>query len=154
MKPTDVQYIVVHCSATSPRQDIGAKEIDEMHRARGFSRLGYHSVIRRNGGIEGGRSLNEIGAHTKGHNYHSWGVCLVGGIDQHGKPENNFTPEQMASLRVLLRDWHGMAPHARILGHRDLSPDIDGDGVVERHEWLKDCPCFDVGEWLAMDTTH
>jgi N-acetyl-anhydromuramyl-L-alanine amidase AmpD len=140
-------YIVVHCSATQPSSDIGADEIDDMHRKRGFDKIGYHAVIRRDGEIEFGRHFDEPGAHVKGQNYRSVGVCMVGGIDANGDAEDNFTEEQYESLVAILVTLERAYPFAETLGHRDLSPDLDGDGVVERHEWMKECPCFDVREW-------
>ena len=148
MSPDDIRYIVIHCSATRAHQDIDVQDIDEWHKARGWAGCGYHYVITRDGRVQGGRSLLVPGAHTKGHNRVSWGVCLVGGLGADGRAENNFTPAQFSALRALLASMKQSAPQAEILGHRDLSPDIDGDGVVERHEWVKDCPSFDVREWL------
>lgn len=113
--------------------------------------VGYHYVITADGAIQGGRPLNTPGAHTKGHNYSSWGICLIGGVDLHGRPENNFTHEQMTSLRMLITSLKVLAPNAEALGHRDLSPDVNGDGMIEQWEWVKECPCFDVREWLSMD---
>ena len=140
-------FIVVHCSATKAGSDIGIDEITQWHRARGFAGVGYHAVIRRNGELEFGRNFEVPGAHVVGQNMRSVGVCLVGGIGENMKAENNFTPAQLDTLyyviRMLLRAW----PNAEVLGHRDLSPDLDGDGIVERHEWVKDCPSFDVREW-------
>lgn len=142
-------FIVVHCSATKPSQDIGAAEIRKWHvEDNGWSDIGYHQVIRRSGAIELGRPLHVSGAHAKGYNSVSCSVCLVGGINPNGRPENNFRPKQFVALRKTLDYWAAIYPAAKILGHRDLSPDTDGDGVVEEHEWLKDCPCFDVGDWL------
>jgi N-acetyl-anhydromuramyl-L-alanine amidase AmpD len=144
----DVKYIVVHCSATPPNRDIGAAEITHMHVARGWRTIGYHRVIRRNGRLERGRPFTQMGAHVRGHNAHSVGICLVGGIDNDGVSEMNFTREQLHTLDVVIEDCELMFPNAVTLGHRDLSPDIDNDGVVERHEWLKDCPCLDVRHFL------
>ena len=155
--PENIKFIVNHCSATNPLQDIGFAEIDRMHKARTYraksgeikhwSGCGYHVIIRRNGVIEMGRSLQTMGAHAAGHNHHSWGVCWVGGVNENGDAEDNFTPEQMLSGELINRGLLIRAPHAEILGHRDLSPDLDGDGIIESHEWLKMCPCFDVREW-------
>ena len=143
------KYIVVHCSATGPTSDIGVDEIRDWHvNKNGWSDIGYHAVIRRSGQIEYGRHFDEPGAHVKGQNYQSVGVCMVGGVDANNKPENNFTAPQFASLKILLAMLRRSYPNAAILGHRDLSPDLDGDGIVEKHEWLKDCPCFDVQAWL------
>lgn len=143
------EYIVVHCSATGPDSDIGADEIDDMHKRRGWSGIGYHAVIRRDGEIEFGRHFDAVGAHVQGQNMRSVGICLVGGLDANKTPANNFSTAQLVSLHVMLDMLQRAYPGAEILGHRDLSPDLDGDGIVEPHEWLKQCPCFDVREWLA-----
>ena len=75
----ETNYIVIHCSATRPSQDIGVKEIDRWHRERGFIKVGYGTVIRRNGEIERGRDDDDVQAHCKGYNSVSTSVCLVGG---------------------------------------------------------------------------
>jgi N-acetylmuramoyl-L-alanine amidase len=148
----DIDHIVVHCSATRAALDVRAADIDRWHKARGWSRIGYHYVITRGGDLEAGRAEHEVGAHVQGHNRRSIGICLAGGIADDGKrAESNFTPAQWARLRALLVELRGRYPQAVICGHRDLSPDRDKDGVVERHEWLKDCPCFDVGTWLILN---
>jgi len=143
-------YIVIHCSATPPSSDIGADEIDDWHKQRGWSGIGYHAVIRRDGQIEFGRHFDESGAHVKGQNYRSVGVCLVGGVNKHGEAEDNFSTEQLKSLTALVATLERAYPDAEVLGHRDLSPDLDGDGVVEENEWIKECPCFDVRGWRNM----
>lgn len=130
-------FIAVHCSATKPLQDIGASEIRKWHvEDNGWSDIGYHSVIRRSGAIELGRPLHVSGAHVKGFNSRSVGICMVGGIDDNGNPEDNFTPEQWESLEVTLDYYHLIYPGAEILGHRDFP------GVS------KACPSFDVAAWL------
>ncbi|MFJ3470080.1 N-acetylmuramoyl-L-alanine amidase [Pseudomonas sp. NPDC090203] len=141
-------WLVVHCSATAPSQDIGAREITQWHIQRGFDTLGYHYVIRRDGSLETGRPENAIGAHVKGHNAKSVGVCLVGGVNRSGQPENNFTDRQFATLRRLLDQLQSRYPKARVLGHRDLSPDLNGDGKITPDEFIKACPSFDVSAWL------
>jgi len=152
LDPLDITRIVVHCSATKAEQDIGMHEINEWHKNKGWSMIGYHSVIKRNGTVEGGRPLNKTGAHVKGHNHYTLGVCMVGGLDKDGNPENNFTDEQFLALGSLIKNWKMTFPSITdVCGHRDLSPDIDGDGEIEKWEWLKDCPCFDVYEWMKDD---
>lgn len=141
------KYIVVHCSATPPGSDIGADEIDDWHRNRGFDCIGYHAVIRRDGQIEFGRHFDEPGAHVKGHNYQSVGVCMVGGVDDQGAASQNFEQSQYQSLTIVLNMLVRAYPGAAILGHRDLSPDLNGDGIVTSDEWLKECPSFDVATW-------
>ena len=147
MKPSDIKYIVVHCSATKRTQDIGVVEINRWHRDRGWSGIGYQFVIRRDGTVETGRPINKVGAHAYGYNRISWGICMVGGLDYQGDPVDNFTPPQYDALRAIVTTLKAFAPDAEVLGHRDLSPDINGDGVIEEWEWLKSCPCFDVKKW-------
>lgn len=148
---TATELLVVHCSATRPTQDIGVKEITQWHRQRGFDTVGYHYIIRRNGEVEAGRPETAIGAHVKGHNASSIGVCLVGGVNAAGKPENNFTAHQFAALRALLRQLRSRYPTTRVLGHRDLSPDLNNDGRITPDEFIKACPSFDVATWLAQN---
>lgn len=131
-----IDLIVVHCAATKPSMDIGVKEIDRWHRERGFLKIGYHFVIRRNGKVEHGRSVMEPGAHASGHNANSIGICLVGGIDDKGKPEENYTDDQYASLAELLINLQNDYPGVEICGHRDL-PRVN-----------KACPSFDVRAWM------
>lgn len=144
-----IDLIVVHCAATTPDKDLGVVEIRRMHQAKGWSDVGYHFVIRRNGRVEKGRDESVVGSHVSGYNATSLGVCLVGGANKEGRGENNFTPEQFESLKIVLSDLRKRYPTARMCGHRDLSPDRNKDGRVTPDEWLKECPSFDVGSWLS-----
>ena len=89
--------VILHCSATPDKGNwVNAEVIDDWHRDRGWRCIGYHWVIKRDGVIEKGREENEIGAHARGHNKGSIGVCLVGTKD--------FTSEQVSSLKVLFKE--------------------------------------------------
>ena len=151
MTPSDIERIVVHCSATSADMDIGLKEIDRWHRQRGFWKVGYHSIIRRDGQVETGRDLTQVGAHAQGFNMGSWGVCMVGGLDAKGKPEDNYTAAQYEALKAVIAILKAKASQAKVLGHRDLSPDKNGDGVITPDEYMKECPCFDVQDWYGAN---
>ncbi len=70
MAREETKYIVIHCSQTRPSQNIGAKEIDRWHRERGWLKIGYGKVIKRDGTVEQGRGDDEIQAHVKGYNQH------------------------------------------------------------------------------------
>jgi N-acetylmuramoyl-L-alanine amidase len=144
-----IDLIVIHCSASLPKHDIGVEEITQMHLNRGWSDVGYHFIIKQDGTIEVGRPIESIGAHALGYNRNSVGVCYVGGLDENGKASDTRTDEQIIALEELINDL--LAQFTEVLeikGHRDLSPDLDGDGIIERHEWLKQCPCFDaIGEY-------
>ncbi len=144
------ELIVIHCSATRATMDVGVQEITQWHIQRGFDTLGYHYVIRRNGELQNGRRESAIGAHVRGHNANSIGICLVGGVDDNNRPENNFSNPQFATLTELVRQLKQRYPTARILGHRDLSPDKNGDGKIPSNEFTKACPSFDVTAWLEQ----
>jgi len=169
-----INLIVIHCAATAngvalARNGLTAAQvIDRWHgapvrdkagrivREHMFERtpiwrlhtrghlfhLGYHDVIDVDGTRERGRDDDELGAHVNGHNRNSLGICMAG--------TDKFTLEQWATLRNVVQERLKKYPGARVCGHRDLSPDTDGDGTVERHEWLKICPGFDVTTWWLL----
>jgi N-acetyl-anhydromuramyl-L-alanine amidase AmpD len=143
-----IDLIVIHCSATHAGKDFRAADIDKWHRAKGWNGIGYHFVIDLDGTIETGRPLEVVGSHVQGHNSRSIGIVYIGGLGVLGSPMDTRTPMQQASMLNLVTQLHRQFPNARIVGHRDLSPDKDGDGMVERWEWMKECPSFDVGQWV------
>lgn len=148
--PRTVTHIVIHCSATPEGRVVTAKDIDRMHRERGFAKIGYHRFIRLDGQIERGRPDEIPGAHVAGKNSYSIGICYAGGVAADGKTaKDTRTPAQKASLRKLVDEYLAKYPGAKVVGHRDLSPDLDRDGKVEKHEWMKQCPSFDVAAFLA-----
>ena len=137
-----IEQLVVHCSANSANSTLRAAGIRKYHmEKKGWSDIGYHYVIPRDGKLEEGRDIDTMGAGVAGFNKHSLHICLVGGLDAEGKPENNFTDAQMKTLRGLLTDLQrkiyarsGIWP--AVVGHRDFP------GVK------KACPCFDVIPWF------
>lgn len=141
--------IVIHCTATLAHQDFRKPEIEAMHKRRGFKTIGYHYLITLAGKIEKGREPeNSVGAHVEGFNATTLGIAYVGGLRSNdAKPADTRTPAQIEAMKRLCADLVKRYPGAVILGHRDLSPDKDKDGVIETHEWLKVCPCFDAGAW-------
>jgi hypothetical protein len=128
----------MHYSATYADQDIGAAEIDRWHRDRGFARIGYHWVIRRDGTIEAGRPEGVTGAHVRGQNTGKIGVCLVGGLDRATGPNkgvDNRTSAQIKAQIELTRDILARHPGAAVTGHRDLV--------------ATQCPGYDAAAWWA-----
>lgn len=136
--------IVIHCTATRAWQDFDADDIRRMHKAQGWADIGYHYVVRLDGTVEPGRDVDKIGAHVSGHNANSIGVVYVGGLDNQGKPKDTRTENQKNALLLLMMDLRKLYPKARICGHRDFSPDLNGNGTIEPSEWIKQCPCFDA----------
>jgi len=129
-----IDLIVIHCSLTKVDQLIGADEIRRWHvEERGWHDIGYHYVITRAGRLEYGRPAFVKGAHVKGHNDNTIGICLVGGMGADGECEHNITQPQGYELARLLMQLYKVIPNARIVGHRDLDP-------------TRGCPCFDIQE--------
>ena len=146
-----IDAIVIHCSATRAGQDVRAADIDKWHKERGFAMIGYNYVIDLDGTVEVGRPLSMDGAHCntaglsgQSYNKHSIGICYVGGLDENGKPADTRTPEQKLSMTNLVNKLCDEYPIVEVIGHRDASPDANGDGVISCNEWVKQCPCFSV----------
>ena len=133
-----ISKIVVHCSYTPASMDIGAETIRDWHvNDNGWDDIGYHYVITRDGSVEKGRALGTPGAHVRGHNEDSIGICLIGGMTEDKEhTDSNFTRWQWGALDALLSDLEGRFGKLDVVGHRDLDAS-------------KDCPCFDVQAWVA-----
>lgn len=141
-----INLIVVHCSATRCDRSYTEHDLTTDHLRRGFSGACYHFYIRKNGDIKTMRPVGRIGAHARGCNARSIGICYEGGLDEKGRPADTRTGWQRHSLRVLVRTLLLDYPGCRICGHRDLSPDLNGNGEIEPEEWVKQCPCFEVSK--------
>ena len=122
-----ISLLVVHCSDTEDNLNLSAIDIHKMHLGFGWDGIGYHKIIKRSGVIENGRPEYWVGAHVKGKNKFSLGVCLIG--------REKFTKKQFDALEKLLRKWKSLYPTAKIIGHRDTG------------NTKKTCPNFDVITW-------
>lgn len=127
LEKNKISLLIVHCSDTPDNEDIGAIQIHKMHLGFGWDGIGYHKVIRRDGTVENGRPEFWIGAHVKGYNKISLGVCLIG--------RNKFTKNQFDSLEFTLKNWKKKYPSAHIMGH------------CETTNTNKTCPNFIVSKW-------
>ena len=123
----NIKYLVIHCSDTLDDLNITAIDIHKMHIGFGWDGIGYHKIINKNGFVENGRPEYWVGAHVKGKNHESLGVCLIG--------RKKFTPKQYESLKKVLIKWKRENPKAKIVGHREVI------------KTAKTCPNFDVQEW-------
>lgn len=131
-----INEIIIHCAATPEGKDYTVADIDQWHRARGFEGIGYHYVIYRDGSVHAGRSEALAGAHCKGHNAHSIGICYIGGCARDGKtPKDTRTASQSKSLERLVRGLLEKYPGATVHGHNEFA--------------AKACPSFDVKRWAA-----
>lgn len=125
-----IDEIIVHCTATPQGMAVSVSDINRWHRQRGFASIGYHFVVYLDGTVHTGRPIEQAGAHCKGHNAHSIGVCYVGGLDVQGCPKDTRTPEQKIALHALMVVLKSQYPNAKIYGHRRFAN--------------KACPCFDA----------
>lgn len=136
-----INEVIIHCSATREGKEYHAADIDRWHKIRGFRCIGYHYVIALDGTIEVGRPIDEVGAHVKGHNANSVGICYIGGLDKNGRPKDTRTPAQQAALDRLVWRMSVMCLNMgwglpKLRGHHDYNKN-------------KACPCFDVKQWYA-----
>ena len=140
----------MHCTATPPSMDIGAEKINEWHLAKGWSGIGYHFVVKRDGTVEDGRPLEKAGAHVKGFNAESIGVALVGGVSEDDRTvsENNFPDKQIVeALRFVhnLRKEYDI-PIENVMGHKEVIAQIT-------HGSPKDCPVYPMENFrTALNT--
>ena len=129
MRPID--EIVMHCAATPEGRATTLAEIDRWHRARGFAAIGYHYVVHLDGTVREGRPVARQGAHVKGRNRRTIGVCYIGGVDAAGRPKDTRTPAQKAAIDRLLR---------RLLREHPTIATISGHNQYA----AKACPCYDA----------
>lgn len=130
LKANDIKLLIIHCSDTRVSDEFDASKIHKMHLDFGWNGIGYHKVICRDGTIQNGRPEYWIGAHVKGKNHCSLGVCLVG--------KNKFTTKQFDSLEEVLKKWITSYPYSKIIGH--------SEAVLTK----KTCPNFDVKAWCKI----
>ena len=126
----DIKLLIVHCSDTE-NNNINAEYIHKMHLEFGWDGIGYHKVILRSGKIEDGRPEFWVGAHVKGKNHISLGVCLIG--------RDKFTKKQFSSLEKVIKKWKAKYPNAQVIGHCDTG------------NTKKTCPNFNVRSWYERN---
>ena len=127
-----IDRIVVHCAATPEGVHFDASDIDSWHRGRGWNGIGYHFVVLLDGTIEYGRPVETQGAHVRGYNKSSIGLCYIGGVDSSNHAKDTRTDAQKESLKLLIKTLGRLHPGVTISGHRDYS--------------AKACPSFDATE--------
>lgn len=134
----EIDKIVVHCSATPEGRPVSVEEIDSWHKARGWSGCGYHYIVQLDGTINPGRPVERSGAHVKGYNKSSIGICYIGGVESEKGPDGNWvakdtrTDKQILSLKYLVGYLCASYPGAEVYGHRDFK------GVT------KECPSYNA----------
>ena len=124
-----IEKLIIHVSDSPDTMDVGVKQIREWHiKGNGWSDIGYHIVIRRDGSLELGRPYDAVGAHTRGHNTDSIGICWVGRV----KPTIAQYQSLVNTVKVLMAA-HGLKL-GDIYGHAELNPG-------------KSCPNLDMNKF-------
>lgn len=127
----NIKKIVIHCTDSDDSLDIGARDIRRWHvNDNGWSDIGYHYVVRRSGKIERGRPHDRAGAHARGHNHDSLGICWVG--------RKNPSPMQWSAIVKLGRAMRNQYQIEidNVFGHTELDPS-------------KTCPNLDMDLYRA-----
>lgn len=137
-----IERIFVHCTAGSQKQTV--EDLKAEFKRKGWKNPGYHYVVMPDGKVESLLPEDSISNGVQGFNSTSVNVAYVGGIDAEGKGVDNRTPEQKKSLKTILSQLKKKYPDAEIMGHRDISPDKNGNGIVDPWERIKECPVFDA----------
>ena len=143
----NIKYIAVHCTAS--HQSMTIEGLKQEFKRKGWVNPGYHYVVSPDGKITQLLDEDKVSNGVRGYNSETINVAYIGGIDTNGKPTDNRTTAQKASLRSLLKMLHKKYPTAVIQGHRDFSPDLNKDGKITSNEWMKACPCFNAKEEYA-----
>jgi N-acetylmuramoyl-L-alanine amidase len=130
----DIDKIILHCSATPEGRDVSTQAIRSWHKARGWNDIGYHWVIEIDGSLHKGRDEQKVGAHCKGQNYSSIGICYVGGADDDLLPKDTLNEAQEDTLKQIVCDIRERYGDIELHGHNEFA--------------RKACPSFDVSERL------
>lgn len=139
-----IERIFVHCTASN--QNATVDDIKAEFKAKGWVNPGYHYLIDKQGTVHVLLEESKVSNGVQGYNQTSINVAYIGGIDSKGKGVDNRTEAQKKSLLNLLKSLAAKYPDAKILGHRDISPDKNGNGIVDPWERIKECPCFNAKE--------
>jgi N-acetyl-anhydromuramyl-L-alanine amidase AmpD len=142
-----IERIVVHCTAGNPAQSAASLRryflTPTAQGGKGWDAPGYHYVIEQDGKVVQIQPEELVAYGAKGYNATSIHVAYTGGV-RNGKPADTRTEAQKSAIVALLKRLKAKYPAATVCGHRDLSPDLNGDGIIEPSEWIKACPCFEV----------
>lgn len=157
----ELQYLVIHCTATREGQNILPSTIQQWHlskppKGRGWLRVGYSDLILLNGSRhqfvkhDGDKWIDrdEITNGVVGINSISRHVCYVGGCDTNGKPKDTLTEKQSAMLRSIIQEVLQYAPNVLIAGHNQFANKacpsffvpyyLDKIGIPTKNIYLKD----------------
>ncbi len=139
----DIRYIVIHCTGAPATQKVEVI-LDYWKRIKGWTKVGYHHLVDALGIDHQLAPIDQATNGVAGYNSGSIHICYIGGNNW----KDTRTAQQKATMEALVKKYHAMFPKARIVGHRDFSPDKNGNGKIDPSEYIKFCPAFEVSTWL------
>lgn len=129
-----IERIFVHCTAGPQNQSIETIQ-NYWKKHNKWKNPGYHYIIKPDGEIVQLQDESKISNGVANYNSTSINVCYIGGVDNQGRPIDNRTDAQKASLIKILKELKTRYPDAEILGHREI-------WGQDKTKWKKMCPCF------------
>lgn len=141
-----IERIFIHCTGTPQAWTI--EQLNNVFKSKGWKYPGYHVVIMPDGEVKRLLPDKQISNGVKGYNSTAINIAYMGGIDENEKGIDNRTPEQKNALKRLILAYKEKYPTAEVLGHRDISPDTNGNGIIDCWERIKECPCYNVKDEL------
>lgn len=139
----DIKWLVVHCSASGQKTKV--KDIQAYWKnVLKWKSPGYHVIVEADGTAHELQPIELPSNGVAGYNSKIINISYIGGIDKDGLPVDNRTSEQKATLLRYLKKWKALFPKAKIQGHRDFSPDKNKNGIIDKWERIKECPCFNA----------
>ena len=143
-----IYNICIHCSATSQKTRV--ETIVKNWKKMGWKNPGYHYIYKANGEEVQLLPDKEVANGVKGHNQNTIHMAYIGGINpETGRAKDTRTKEQKDAMIKRLKLLAKLYPNAKVCGHRDFSPDLNGNGYIEPHEYIKQCPSFNVKNWVS-----
>lgn len=134
----EIKYIVLHCTATQPYATVEAIQRYWREQLK-WKAPGYHYIVSANGGVKQLAEESAVTNGVAGFNSVSIHVSYIGGVDPKNQPADTRTPDQLASMKALVKKLKARYPKAIIQGHRDF-PRV-----------AKACPSFEVAAWLKRE---
>lgn len=136
-----IHEIIWHCSASKEDVPVRVEQIRDRHvNGNGWWHIGCHIVVELDGSVEAGGPVSRQGAHVRGHNRDSLGICCVRGLDAAGKPKDARTPAQRDDFYRKTVEPRARFPSATVQWPQRF--------------WNKACPCFDVrADWQSYVQT-
>lgn len=119
--------LTVHATMTPSTEVVTTRAINRRDREFGYSSIGYHYVIERDGTLGTGRKMHEASMHDSVEEAKlAISVCLVGGSDAAGSPDDNFTDDQWDRLVTLTRELTA----GKTLSIQSRTPSVTTDRIV------------------------